>query len=88
MHSVPGWAGMLRDRDRSLRAGNYPQTTRYNYLLAASQLARYLATESPDPDVERAAADPTTITRAHVESFHGWMADCHRHHRGRMPLLT
>ncbi|SCL29293.1 hypothetical protein [Micromonospora inyonensis] len=27
------WAGFLRDWDRSLRAGNYPQTTRYNYLL-------------------------------------------------------
>ncbi|WP_230395682.1 hypothetical protein [Plantactinospora alkalitolerans] len=24
-----GWAGFLRDWDRSLRAGNYPQTTLY-----------------------------------------------------------
>src|SRR5882724_11544138 len=34
------WAGYLRDWDRSLRSGNYPETTRYNYLLAAGQLAR------------------------------------------------
>jgi hypothetical protein len=33
------WAGLLADWDRSLRAGNYPATTRYNYLLAAVQLA-------------------------------------------------
>ena len=31
--------GLLRDWDRTLRAGNYPETTRYNYLLAAAQLA-------------------------------------------------
>ena len=37
------WAGFLRDWDRSLRAANHPETTRYNYLLAAAQLARYLA---------------------------------------------
>ncbi|WP_444951141.1 hypothetical protein [Micromonospora ureilytica] len=43
------WAGYLRDWDRTLRAGNYPETTRYNYLLAATQLARYLAEHSPDP---------------------------------------
>jgi integrase/recombinase XerC len=24
------WAGYLRDWDRSLRSGNYPETTRYN----------------------------------------------------------
>ena len=26
------WAGFLRDWDRALRAGNHPETTRYNYL--------------------------------------------------------
>ena len=31
------WAGFLRDWDRALRAGNHPETTRYNYLLAAAQ---------------------------------------------------
>ncbi|MGI5238005.1 hypothetical protein [Dactylosporangium sp. CA-139066] len=41
------WSGFLRDWDRTLRAGNYPETTRYNYLLAAAQLARYLAEHSP-----------------------------------------
>lgn len=35
------WSGYLRDWDRHLRSGNYPETTRYNYLLAAAQLARY-----------------------------------------------
>jgi hypothetical protein len=49
------WAGFLRDWDRSLRAGNYPETTRYNYLLAAAQLGRYLTEQSPDPDAADAA---------------------------------
>jgi hypothetical protein len=31
------WAGYLRDWDRTLRSGNYPETTRYNYLLAAAR---------------------------------------------------
>src|SRR4051794_21720723 len=52
------WAGFLRDWDRTLRAGNYPETTRYNYLLAAGQLGRYLAEHSPDPDADAAADDP------------------------------
>ena len=32
------WAGFLRDWDRSLRSANHPETTRYNYLLAAMAL--------------------------------------------------
>ncbi|HZM76496.1 MAG TPA: hypothetical protein VFC19_12260 [Candidatus Limnocylindrales bacterium] len=44
------WAGFLRDWDRSLRSANHPATTRYNYLLAAAQLARHLGEFSPDPD--------------------------------------
>ena len=67
------WAGFLRDWDRSLRAGNYPETTRYNYLLAAAQLARYLEEYSPDPDADTAADDPAEVTRAHVEAFQAWM---------------
>jgi integrase/recombinase XerC len=67
------WAGYLRDWDRSLRSGNYPATTRYNYLLAAAQLGRYLAEHSPDPDADAAGADPSAVTRAHVESFQAWM---------------
>jgi integrase/recombinase XerC len=71
---VPGvWAGFVRDWDRSLRAGNYPETTRYNYLLAACQLSRYLAEYSPDPEADEAAGDPTAVTRAHIESFQAWM---------------
>ncbi|GIJ36279.1 tyrosine-type recombinase/integrase [Micromonospora sediminimaris] len=69
------WAGFLRDWDRSLRAGNYPETTRYNYLLAAAQLGRYLAEQSPDPDAAAAAEDPCAVTRAHVEAFQGWMIE-------------
>ena len=67
------WAGFLRDWDRSLRSGNYPETTRYNYLLAAAQLARYLGEYSPDPDADEAAGDPCGVTRAHVEAFQAWM---------------
>jgi len=69
------WAGYLRDWDRCLRAANHPQTTRYNYLLAAVQLGRYLAEYSPDPDAEAAAHDPAEVTRAHVETFQAWMID-------------
>ncbi|MEV0910771.1 tyrosine-type recombinase/integrase [Streptomyces hokutonensis] len=69
------WSGFLRDWDRSLRSGNYPETTRYNYLLAAAQLGRYLGEYSPDPDADAAADDPTEITRAHVEAFQAWMIE-------------
>jgi integrase/recombinase XerC len=41
------WSGLLRDWDRTLRAKNHPQTTRYIYLLAAVQLAGYLRLEDP-----------------------------------------
>src|SRR2546430_4439990 len=69
------WSGFLRDWDRSLRSANHPETTRYNYLLAAAQLARYLGEYSPDPDADDAAKDPCTITRAHVEAFQAWMIE-------------
>ncbi|MGW4081168.1 phage integrase N-terminal SAM-like domain-containing protein, partial [Streptomyces asiaticus] len=70
------WQGFLRDWDRSLRAGNYPETTRYNYLLAAAQLARYLNQHAtPDLKAEDAAEDPTEVTRAHIEAFQGWMIE-------------
>jgi integrase/recombinase XerC len=69
------WAGYLRDWDRSLRSGNYPETTRYNYLLAAAQLGRYLGEYSPDPDADDAADDPDEVTRAHVEAFQAWMIE-------------
>jgi site-specific recombinase XerC len=69
------WAGFLRDWDRSLRSGNYPETTRYNYLLAAAQLGRYLGEYSPDPDADVAAQDPCQVRRAHVEAFQAWMIE-------------
>ncbi|MFF5229379.1 hypothetical protein [Dactylosporangium sp. NPDC000521] len=59
------WPGHLRDWDRTLRAANHPETTRYNYLLAAAQLGRYVGEHSPDPDAEDAAEDPTDVTKAH-----------------------
>ncbi|MCX2948926.1 hypothetical protein [Lentzea sp. NEAU-D7] len=52
------WTGYLRDWDRTLRSASHPETTRYNYLLAAAQLARYLAEYSPDPEADDAADDP------------------------------
>jgi site-specific recombinase XerD len=69
------WPGYLRDWDRALRSGNYPETTRYNYLLAAAQLGRYLAEHSPDPDADAAAEDPTDVSKAHVEAFQAWMIE-------------
>ncbi|MEU4445713.1 tyrosine-type recombinase/integrase [Actinosynnema sp. NPDC050801] len=69
------WAGYLRDWDRTLRSANHPETTRYNYLLAAAQLARYLAEHSPDPDADDAADDPCEVTKGHVEAFQAWMID-------------
>ncbi|MEV4644909.1 hypothetical protein [Saccharopolyspora sp. NPDC049357] len=69
------WAGYLRGWDRSLRSVNHPETTRYNYLLAAGQLARYLAEHSPDPDADDAADDPAEVTRDHVEAFQAWMIE-------------
>ena len=69
------WSGYLRDWDRSLRSVNHPETTRYNYLLAAGQLARYLAEHSPDPEADDAAEDPTEVTRDHIEAFQAWMIE-------------
>ena len=69
------WAGYLRDWDRTLRSASHPETTRYNYLLAAAQLARYLAEYSPDPDADDAADDPCEVTRAHIEFFQAWMIE-------------
>ncbi|WP_433077778.1 tyrosine-type recombinase/integrase [Dactylosporangium sp. CA-052675] len=68
----PLWAGLIRDWDRTLRAGNYPATTRYGYLLAAVQLGRYLN------DPESAANDgscpePGAVTKRQIEDFQAWM---------------
>lgn len=71
----PSGPDTLRDWDRTLRSGNHPETTRYNYLLAAAQLARYLGEYSPDPVADDSAADPCIVTRAHVEFFQGWMIE-------------
>lgn len=69
------WAGYLRDWDRTLRSAGHPETTRYNYLLAAARLARYLAEYAPDPEADDAADDPCETTKAHIESFQAWMIE-------------
>ena len=64
------WSSYLRDWDRTLRAANHPDTTRYNYLLSAVQLARYLGEQD---GTAGAANDPTVVGRAAVEEFQAWM---------------
>ncbi|GAA1068241.1 MULTISPECIES: tyrosine-type recombinase/integrase [Streptomyces violaceusniger group] len=65
------WAGFLRDWDRTLRAGNYPETTRYNYLLAVAQLARYLGGRGSGG--EEGTHDPLNVTKPQIEAFQAWM---------------
>jgi integrase/recombinase XerC len=69
----PTWKGFVRDWDRTLRAGNFPVTTRYNYLLGVSQLGVYLADCVDELGCEDAAEDPTEVVRAHLELFQEWM---------------
>jgi integrase/recombinase XerC len=68
------WASFLTDWDRTLRSGNYPPTTRYNYLLAAAQLARYLS-EHAGGRGSNGAQTPTVVTRQDVEAFQAWMIE-------------
>jgi site-specific recombinase XerD len=69
------WATFLADWDRSLRSGNYPNTTRYNYLLAVAQLGRYLVEHARHLEVGEAARTPTRVVRQHVEAFQTWMIE-------------
>ena len=69
------WAGFMRDWDRSLRAANHPETTRYNYLLPVAQLARYLRSPESEYAGSAAALDPTAVKKRHVESFQSWMIE-------------
>jgi hypothetical protein len=59
-------AVLLRDWDRSLRAGNHPETTRYHYVLAASQLAAYLGERMSDAG---GACDPASVDGRQVVAF-------------------
>ncbi|MEV6301319.1 tyrosine-type recombinase/integrase [Actinoplanes sp. NPDC051861] len=70
---TPAWFDYLRDWDRTLRGGNYPETTRYNYLLAAAQFGRYLIDNADELEAGEAAADPTEVERGHIEEFQAWM---------------
>jgi site-specific recombinase XerD len=70
---TPAWFDYLRDWDRTLRGGNYPETTRYNYLLAATQFGRYLIDNTDELEAGEAAADPTEVERGHIEEFQAWM---------------
>lgn len=65
------WCGFLRDWDRTLRAANHPETTRYNYLLAGVQLARYL--QDPCHGEVGGGEGPTVVSRAQIEEFQAWM---------------
>ncbi|GAA0731317.1 hypothetical protein Drose_26365 [Dactylosporangium roseum] len=68
-------AGYLRDWDRTLRAANHPDTTRYNYLLAGVQLAGYIAERHPGDD--GVADDPTRVSgrrcRVCTPALHPWV---------------
>ncbi len=66
------WAVLLRDWDRSLRAGNHPETTRYNYVLAVSQLAAYLGEQLTNTG---AASEPTLVDRRQVVAFQAWVIE-------------
>ena len=70
---TPVWFGYLRDWDRTLRSGNYPETTRYNYLLAGAQLDRFLIESADRLDAGEASENPTEVERGHVEEFQAWM---------------
>lgn len=69
------WIGYLRDWHRSLRSANHPETTRYNYLLAVVQLARYLGTSQIDAYGAEAYTTPVAVTRHHLEAFQAWMVE-------------
>ncbi|SCL27381.1 Phage integrase family protein [Micromonospora rhizosphaerae] len=71
----PAWVAFLVDWDRSLRSGNYPSTTRYNYLLAVIQLGRYLAEQGCQPEAVAAAGTPIAATRRRIEAFQTWMIE-------------
>lgn len=73
------WSGLLRDWDRTLRAKNHPQTTRYIYLLAAVQLAGYLPREDPGSG---GARDSASVTRKNWSAFRrGWWSRGRRRRR-------
>ena len=63
---------LLRDWDRSLRAGNHPETTRYNYVLAVSQLAAFLGEQAPETE---AASHPTMVDGRQVVAFQAWVIE-------------
>jgi hypothetical protein len=69
----PIWATFLRHWDRSLRAADHPVTTRYNYLLAATQLCGFLGTFGHNGS--EGGRDPLAITKADVERFQIWMIE-------------
>jgi site-specific recombinase XerD len=69
------WGGLIRDWDRSLKSANHPETTRYNYLLAVAQLARYLNDKESEYAGTAPALDPAAVKKRHVEAFQGWMIE-------------
>lgn len=80
------WRDYLCEWDWSLRAANRPATTRENYLLAARQLAGFLAGRDvvgfvgrsvveEDGELAAAAESPVSVGRGHVRWFLSWMIE-------------
>ncbi|MDA3644406.1 tyrosine-type recombinase/integrase [Saccharopolyspora indica] len=69
------WHHLIIDWDRSLRSSGRPETTRYNYLLAAVQLAKFLDDRGSDYGFAAASQDPVETRRAHIEEFQAWMIE-------------
>ncbi|KAA9157931.1 tyrosine-type recombinase/integrase [Amycolatopsis acidicola] len=78
------WRSYVEEWDRALRAANHPETTRYNYELAVTQLGGFLGGDELRRVIEEnghrvreddsdAAEDPTDVQRRHVEWFITWM---------------
>ena len=69
------WALLLRDWDRSVRAGNHPETTRYDYVLAAAQLAAYVGEQLSE---QAAVSDPALVDGRQVVAFQAWVIETGR----------
>ncbi|MEU6265542.1 tyrosine-type recombinase/integrase [Saccharopolyspora shandongensis] len=72
---APAWRHIMIDWDRSLRSAGRPETTRYNYLLAVAQFARFTAEHLRGDSAAPAAADPSETTQTHAEEFQSWMIE-------------
>jgi len=83
---APPWQSYIEEWDRSLRATNHPQTTRYNYRLAVTQLASFSqdrvlrlhdrrSREHGRPQPDEGAENPVNVRRCHIEWFIAWIIE-------------